>query len=49
MIVNDIFEVYHLHNEENIVYIASKKKTGKDVKSNISIFALFSINDIFLR
>ncbi len=45
--VNDLFEVYHIHNEENIVYIASKKKTGKDDKSNISIFALFSINDIF--
>ena len=45
--MNDLFEVYHIHNEENIVYIASKKKTGKDDKSNISIFALFSINDIF--
>ena len=45
--VNDLFEVYHIHNEENIVYIASKKKAGKDDKSNISIFALFSINDIF--
>ena len=45
--VNDLFEVYHLHNEENIVYIASKRKRGKGDISNISIFALFSINDIF--
>ena len=24
--INDLFEVYHLHNDENTVYIATKKK-----------------------
>ena len=32
---------------KKILFILPQKRTGKDDKSNISIFALFSINDIF--
>ena len=29
--INDLFEVYHLHNDENTVYIATKKKSEDSI------------------
>ena len=43
--INDLFEVYHLHNDKNSVYIAAKNKIINDYKANISIYQLLSIDD----
>ena len=39
--VNDLFEIYHIHNEENIVYIASKKKQEKMINQILVFLRYF--------
>ena len=50
--INDLFEVYHLHNDENTVYIATKKKFENSTnicdKSDINILQINTLEDIQL-
>ena len=45
--INDLFEVYHLHNDENTVYIATKKKSEDSTDiSKIFILQINTLEDI---